>query len=94
MDYTINEAMVLIKALRGRLGELSSLRSECATSTQYYGSSGERVITPLYPVKDLDAKCVAIENFLLLVDTAIKQSNAITKIKIDIDAQTLMTPIG
>jgi len=94
MQYTINELMVLMKALRGRLAELSSLRSECSNSTQYYGSTGEKIVTPLYSVKELDAKCVAIENFILLADTAIKQSNAITKVNIEIDAQTLMTPIG
>lgn len=92
MNYTINEAMVLSKALRGRLAELSQLRSECATSTRYYGTQ-ERVVDPQYDVKLVDKKCVEIENFLLMVDTKIKQSNAVTSITTDTDAQSLMTPL-
>ena len=93
MQYSINEAMVLSKALRGRLGELSSLRAQCATLTHYYGDA-EKTETPQYDVKKVDAKCVAIENFLLLVETAIKQSNAVTKITVDVNAQDLLTPIS
>lgn len=92
MNYTINEALVLSKALRGRLAELSSLRQECAYTTTYYGDT-QRVVEPKYDVKLLDKKCVDIENFLLMVDTKIKQSNAVTTIGVDIDAQSLLTPL-
>jgi len=92
MEYTINAAMIVSKALRGRLAELSVLRQECATSTRFYGET-ERVVTPLYDVKKVDKKCVEIENFLMAVDTLIKQSNAVTKITVEGDAQTLLTPL-
>lgn len=91
--YTINEAMVLLKVLKGRLGELSSLRQTCATTTKYYGDV-EKVVSPEYNVKELDKRCVEIENFLLAVETAIKQSNAITTIEIEMDAQELMRPLS
>jgi hypothetical protein len=94
MQYTINEAMVLSKALRGRLAELSSLRETCATKTTYYSSEKDKVIEPQYDVKMLDARCVNIENFLLQVETKIKQSNAITMISVDNDARDLMTPLS
>lgn len=93
MQYTINQAMVLTKALRGRLAELSSLRAQCATKDTYYGDT-EKVVEPLYSVKELDVRCVEIENFLLEVDTAIKQSNAVTTITVEGDAQTLMKPLS
>jgi hypothetical protein len=92
MEYTINAAMIVSKALRGRLAELSVLRQECAIETHYYGEK-EKVVTPLYDVKKLDKKCVEIENFLMAVDTQIKQSNAVVKITVEGDAQTLLTPL-
>jgi hypothetical protein len=91
---TINEAMVLGKAVRGRLGELSSLRSQVATRDIFYGSGGkEKVVEPQYDVKILDKKCVVIENFLLVLDSKIKQSNAVTTIEIDTDVEKLLAPI-
>lgn len=92
-SMTINEAMVLSKALRGRLAELSQLRSECAIKTTYYGEK-DKVVEPQYDVKKVDKKCVEIENFLFTVDTLIKQSNAVTRITVEGDAQTLLTPLS
>jgi hypothetical protein len=92
MKMTVNEAMVLQKALRGRLGELSSLRTTCASKESYYGDNN-KVVEPMYDVKALDKKCVELENALLDMDTKIKQSNAITSIEIDADKSTLLSPL-
>jgi hypothetical protein len=90
---TVNEAMVLMKIIRGRLGELSSLRQSSSTrETTTYNGEKKRV-EPLYDVKALDKRCTEIENFLLLTETKIKQSNAITTIKVDVDVNELLTPI-
>jgi intein/homing endonuclease len=88
---TVNEAMVLAKAIRGRYAELSSLRSSCANRETYFDP--KKVIEPTYDIKALDKRCVELENFLLQVDTAIKQSNAITTIEVDADVKSLLTPI-
>jgi hypothetical protein len=93
MEITVNEAMVLQKTLRGRLGELSSLRSEVASKTTYYGET-EKVVEPKYDVRKVDTDCVAIENYLMDLDTAIKQSNAITKITLKIDGRALLSPLS
>jgi flagellar biosynthesis chaperone FliJ len=93
VDITVNEAMVLQKALKGRLGELSNLRSEVASKVTYYGET-EKVVEPKYDVKKVDADCVAIENFLMDLDTAIKQSNAITRISLKIDGRSLLSPLS
>jgi hypothetical protein len=92
---TVNESMVLMKIVRGRLGELSSLRqANSSRETSYYGSD-KKVIEPMYDVKALDKKCTELENFLLIVETKIKQSNAITKIKVDAaDVSELLAPIS
>lgn len=87
---TVNESMVTAKALRGRLGELSSLRSQCATRETMYFGDKNKIVEPTYDVRVLDAKCVDIENALLQMDMKIKQSNAVTTIEVDIDVKELM----
>lgn len=89
---TVNEAMVLAKAIRGRYAELSSLRSSSINRETYF-SEPKKVIEPTYDVKVLDRRCVELENFLLQVETKIKQSNAITTIEIDTDVKSLLTPL-
>ena len=91
---TVNEAMVLMKIVRGRLGELSSLRQSNSTrETSYYGQD-KKVVEPMYDVKALDKRCTELENFLLIVETKIKQSNAITVITVDgLDVTDLLAPI-
>lgn len=92
---TINEAMVTQKMLRGRLGALSSLRSQCATKDVYYGGGErERTVEPQYDIKDLDKRCVEIENAMHDIEAKIKQSNALTKINIDCDVKELMEPLS
>ena len=90
---TVNEAMVVAKALRGRLGELSSLRAQCATRDTYYGADKNKVVEPMYDMKVLDKKCVEIENALLSIDTMIKQSNAMTVIDTSVDVKALLSPL-
>ena len=92
MKITVNAAMVLQKALRGRLAELSSLRSACSSSETYFGTPN-RVVEPKYDVKVLDKKCVELENALLDIDTAIKGSNAIVTIDIAADKNVLLAPL-
>ena len=89
---TINEAMVLMKALRGRLAELSTLRSEVSTKTRYFGQA-EKSVEPQYDVVTVDQYCVAIENALRKIDTAIKMSNAVTSIDTEIDVDALMSAL-
>lgn len=89
---TVNAAMVMAKAIRGRLGELSSLRSQCATKDTFFGTK-EKVVEPMYDMKVLDKKCVELENFLMDVDMKIKQSNAVTEIEVESDAKVLFAPL-
>ena len=91
MILTINEAMVWSKALKGRLAELSRLRSDCAVKETWHEPN--KVIEPLYDLKDLDRRCVEIQNALLEIDATIKQMNAVTKISIAADVKSLLTPL-
>lgn len=93
MKMTVNESMVLIKTVKGRLAELSSLRSNSASRETRTMSGEERKIEPLYDVKALDTRCTELRNFLLTVESKIKQSNAVTTIEVDADTKELLAPI-
>lgn len=94
--FTVNEAMVLAKAIRGRYAELSSMRSANSNRETYYATANEpkRVVEPTYDVKDIDRRCVELENFLLQVESKIKQSNAMTVIEVDADVKLLLAPLA
>lgn len=94
-DITINEALVLQRAIRERLNELKTLRSDVSKKESYlYSASEKRVIEPLYDVKAVDKKITDLEMFLLKSDSKIKTSNAVTKINIDFDTEKLLEPIS
>lgn len=93
---TVNEAISLQKAVRGRVQELKSLRSEVAASkeTNWYGERDKtEKVEPQFDVKVVDAKIVEIELFLYKIDAAIKQSNAATEINVDANLESLLAPL-
>lgn len=94
MKMTINESMVLCKAIRGRIAELSSIRAAVSTrETLYYGNDNKRVVDPQYDVKAVDRKIVELQNFLLNTESKIKQSNAIIMIEVEADINNLLAPL-
>jgi len=92
MQKSVNEIMCLQKAVRERLAELQQLRNQVSTTDTYYGAK-DRVVEANYNVKDVDKKIVELRNFLLEIDSKIKQSNAVTLISIDYDIKDLLTPL-
>jgi len=93
---TINEALVLVKALRGRMNELREIRNVSLVSRRYLaGEEMREVVEPRYDMKTLDKMIVRIENFLLKLDAKIKQTNALTMLDgvSEEEAEKLMEPI-
>lgn len=91
---TINELLVLMKVVRERLCELRSLKNQVAMKTRYIDiNSKERIEEPQYDIKVVDRKVVQLENWLFKADSAIKQSNAVTKIDIVADIDDLLAPL-
>lgn len=90
---TVNEAMVWLKVVRGRLAELSKLREANSRKEIVYYTDQKKEFEPLYDVKKLDKKCTELENFILEMETKIKQSNAITNIETEADVNILLAPI-
>jgi hypothetical protein len=95
MKITINQALVLGKTIRQRLGELQSLRNSVANKEVRWMNATERTeTTPQYDIKDLDRRVVELENFIYSLDSSIKQSNATTIVEIDADVKALLAPLS
>ncbi len=90
--HTINELLVLSKAVRERINNLKSLQENVSKKERYFGAT-EKVVEPQYDVRLVDKKIVELQRFLLKVDTSIKKSNAITEVDIDFSADELLAPL-
>ncbi len=91
--YTINRALVLQKSIRERLAELRQLRASVAVNETWFQGENRRENKANYDIKAVDKKCVELENFLLDVDSLIKQSNAVSTIELDVDVKALLSPL-
>jgi hypothetical protein len=82
-ELTINEALVWMKTLRERHGELVGLRNEnSASHTRRYGMGGDKEVTtaPTYDVKVLDKMVAGVAKEIRTLDMAIKSTNGVTKV--------------
>lgn len=94
MKITINEVLVLQKAMRYRADELRHLRTEVSTDESiFYGKEERKIKNPRYDVKAVDKKIVELEMFIFKTDTSVKISNAKTEIEIDFDVDKLLEPL-
>lgn len=99
MSLSINEAMCLQKSVRERASELKTLRDKVAvekTTSYPWDNSGKEKredVVVKYDVKLVDKKIVQLELFLFKLESAIKQANAITKLDIVADVDTLLAPL-
>jgi hypothetical protein len=80
--------------LRSRLKDLQELKSASTTRKRYLFGDKDTVEEPVYNIKELDKKCVEIHNALFLIDRGIKESNAKTDLKLEIDYNELMEAVG
>ena len=93
-SMTINEALVLTKAVRERMADLKQLRSQLSVKERYFlRGSDEKITEPQYDVKAVDQKITSLQNFLFRMDARIKQSNATTQILLDTDVEALLEPL-
>lgn len=95
-ELTINRTLALTKAVRERLNDLKHLRSEVSKKETHWfgnGNDNRKIIEPQYDIKKVDKKITELEKFLLETESEIKTSNAITKITIKSDTDTLLSPI-
>ena len=91
---TINELLVLQKAVRERKNDLSSLRTQVSTKERFFGMGNEnKVVEAQYDVKAVDKKITELEIFLFRADAAVKQANATTRIDIEANVDVLLAPL-
>ena len=91
-EKTINEALIMIKSIRERLGSLRQLRNHVAVKETYFGTK-EKLVEPTYDVRKVDLKIVQLENFLYEADAAIKASNARTMVELRYELGDLLSPL-
>jgi uncharacterized protein (DUF934 family) len=90
---TINELMVLMTAVKTRVAELREVRRTSANRETWYNGTNERNITPEYDVKKVDKKIVELQNFLRKADAKLKQTNATTNVQLEVDEESLLSPL-
>lgn len=93
---SINQVLSLTKIVRERLNELRSLRQSLATKERHFFGEEEKKrteIEPQFDVRTVDKKVIELENFLFLADSAVKTSNAITKLDLEINVTELLEPL-
>ena len=88
---TVSYLLSMEKSLKSRLSQLKDLRTEVATR-DIWGDK-DKIKEPQYDVKKVDAMITSINKALFEIDQKIKESNARTKIKVDIDYNKLMSEI-
>lgn len=89
---TINEVLSLCKMVRSRVSSLESLRDKVSTKETFFGTK-EKVVAPQYDCKLVDQKITQLQLFLYQMDAKVKQSNAVTKIPVDVDMADLLAPL-
>lgn len=92
MQHTVNELLTMQRHLAARRGQLQSLAQE--NSKRITWANPQKVEEPLYDVKDLDTKIVKINKALFDIDRAIKKSNAVTQIEVEVDFNQLSEDIS
>jgi hypothetical protein len=98
MALSINEGLALSKAVGSRLAELKELRDKVAvkSETTWIGMGDrdkKQTVEALFDVKKVDKKITELSLFLFKIDAAIKQANAVTKLEISADVETLLAPL-
>lgn len=95
MKITINSALVMRATLQERAKDLKDLLQETAVEKRRsYGGDDKEILTPKYDVRSVDAILTMIKLAVFEIDSATKQSNAVTMIDIpDVDFKRLMQPI-
>jgi len=94
-NLSINALLSMEKSLKQRVHQLNELKNQSTSRTRYYGMEQEekRVEEPTYDVKDVDRKIVELNKALFNIDQTIKESNAKVKVDIDIDYDSLVSPL-
>jgi len=91
MVKSVNAWLSNRQHLVDRRKQLEELKKTSANVVTWHDP--KKTDTPIYDVAKLDAMVTEINNAIMVIDEAIKESNYQTKLSINIDFQALMQPI-
>lgn len=93
-NYTINALLSMQKSLVQRRQQLEEVKNSTTSRSVHRDSNGAELINePTYDIKKVDKKIVRINNALFKIDQKVKESNAVTKIDVDIDYDDLSSEL-
>lgn len=90
---TVNQLMSLMKIVRTKKARLEVIQREISNREKIWMGDQVRENTPQYDPKTIDILISEYEKFLFLADAAIKQSNAVTEIDLDVNQDHLLNPL-
>ena len=90
---SINAWLSMKNSLQARLAEVKSMKSEASTRRISRYDGKEEITEPTYDIKVIDKKCAQLTTALFKIDRAIKETNASTKVELDVDYDALVSPI-
>jgi hypothetical protein len=97
MEKSVNEWMVIKKELAERKSDLKALRGQSAIKTRQIRRYGDEITEDInevqYNTKELDRRITEIQNVEMSIESAIKQSNALTQLNINADVEKLLSPM-
>jgi hypothetical protein len=91
MEISINALLSMEKSLKQRVGHLREMAQASATRTIFHDKSETK--EPIYDLKKIDHKITKIIQKLFFIDQTIKESNAVTKINIELDYEDLTSEL-
>jgi septal ring factor EnvC (AmiA/AmiB activator) len=93
-SYSINALLSMQKSLVQRRQQLEEVKNNTTSRSIHRDINGaEQINEPTYDIKKVDRKIVRINNALFKIDQKIKESNAVTKIDVDIDYDDLSSEL-
>jgi hypothetical protein len=93
MNQSINAWLSMKNSLQARLAEVKGMKSDASHRTISRYDGKEEIVEPTYDIKLIDKKCAALTTALFKIDRAIKETNASTKVDLDVDYDVLVSPI-
>ena len=92
-NQSVNAWLSMKNSLQSRLAEVKEMKSNASTRRISRFDGKEEITEPTYDIKFIDKKSSELTTALYKIDRAIKEANAVTRVELDVDYDTLVRPI-
>ena len=93
MKISVNAAIELVAALKTRAQDLKELRDRNTSDREETYSNAITKKTALFDPSVVDGRVMDINNAIRTISCAIKASNVVTLIDVDVDEKALMSAV-